>query len=167
MLVARPAEATYAEPGDVGDEGGRLTEVDRDQAEQLAETVRRRRVARIYTSDLREARETGAIVARRLGIESVDLPEVDEELVSDGSGGEVVLRFRAALEAVADLHRGETVLVISHGAAMALAIPASVPTADPAIRQARWIPPCAVAEVAIDSDGWQLLGWPGTTMRTA
>lgn len=173
VLVARPAAATYDEP--VGDGGGWLTDVGRGQAEQLAETVRRRRVARIYASDDGAARETAAIVARTLGIESVDLPEIGERPVDHNSsrhpGGEgdheMVLRVRAALETVADLHRGETVLVVSDGAAMALAIPASGPAEHPAVDTARRVPPGAVTEVAIGADGWHLLSWPGMTERTA
>jgi len=48
-----------------------LNDVGRAQAEVLAKTIEGHGVARIHTSDLRRARETAEIVARRLGIASV------------------------------------------------------------------------------------------------
>ena len=74
----------------------------------------------------------------------------------------MVARFVAAVEALADRHRGETVLVVSHGGVMTLAIPNTAENVRPELALDAMIPNCAVAEVEVDADGWRLVGpWPG------
>lgn len=193
VLVVRHAEAAYERPDVPSDDGGWLTKTGRAQAERLAEQLGGRRVAAIYTSPMQRAQETGASLAERLGVECRQLPGVEEfrvgeyggrtdgwpliRAVFDGwlagdldascAGGEsarqVATRFCAALEEVADQHPGETVLVVSHGGAMALAIPSSCLGADPALRRAHWLPHCGIAELSIGAEGWQLTRWPGST----
>jgi broad specificity phosphatase PhoE len=74
----------------------------------------------------------------------------------------VVDRFGAALEYVADLHRGEPALVVSHGGATALSLPRLCRNAGTELARAHWVPNCAVADVVIDADGWLLRSWPGS-----
>lgn len=81
--------------------------------------------------------------------------EVDPltDLVVDGHGSqsevpdgpEAEVRARAVLESIADLHRGETVLICSPTAV------ASVPQLSAAVRRAV---PAAWVRLSIDSDGW-------------
>ncbi|MBA3250289.1 MAG: histidine phosphatase family protein [Geodermatophilaceae bacterium] len=193
VLVVRHAEATYDRPDVPSDEGGWLTERGRQQAERLAEILGTRRVAAVYTSELQRARETGAILAERLVVRCHDLPGVEEFRVGEYGGRrdggpaivavfdrwlagdldaacpggdsarQVGARFAAALEEVADQHRGETVVVVSHGGAMALALPSLCGNASPALRQAHWLPHCGLAEVSIGAQGWELGPWPGST----
>lgn len=167
VLVVRHAETTHDRPDAPSDEGGRLTEIGTAQAERLATALRTRRVAAVYTSALPPAQETGTILADRLGVRCTALPGPECRAGEDAgrpdgeSARQVGERFRAALEEVADQHRGETVVVVSYGAAMASALPSLCGNSDPAL--AHWPPPCAVAAVSIDSDGWRLGHWPGST----
>lgn len=74
LLLVRHAEAAAGTP----DELRPLTPVGREQARSLAERLREEglRPDAILTSPLLRARETGAILARELGVE----PSVDERL---------------------------------------------------------------------------------------
>ena len=122
-----------------------LNDEGRRQARALAERLADAGIAAIYASPLRRALETAEIVARRLGLEvAVDerLREVDvgswegltradlEERFPDefrrwidgGPGWEdgesydgMAERVAAALDDLAGRHRGETILVVSHG----------------------------------------------------
>ncbi|MEP6629431.1 MAG: histidine phosphatase family protein [Lapillicoccus sp.] len=78
------------------------------------------------------------------------------------SGVEVVGRFVAALAELADRHRGETVVVVSHGGVMTLGITHTAVNVAPQLRTKLDLPHTAVATVEIDADGWRLVGpWPG------
>ncbi|WP_426561720.1 GNAT family N-acetyltransferase [Angustibacter sp. McL0619] len=76
------------------------------------------------------------------------------------SGLEVLSRVRAGLESVADQHRGETVVVVSHGGAMALALPLLAGDVRDDRARGSGVPNCGVVEMQGDADGWQLLAWP-------
>jgi probable phosphoglycerate mutase len=196
ILVARHGEAMYADPELLSDEGGWLTDLGREQAGELGERLVPERVAAVYTSRLARAQETGALVGRRLGLTPTTLDGVQEFAVGSlagtpatgpearevfvawvmgdldrrwpgaETGSEVVGRFVAAVEELADRHRGEAVLVVSHGGVMTLAIPTTATNARPELARAADIPNCAVAEVEVDADGWRLVGpWPGREFR--
>ena len=196
VLVARHGEATYADPTVLSDEGGWLTDLGKDQAGDLGERVRDERVAAVYTSYLSRARETGTIVGDRLGlapsiVEGVQefavgslagkpavTPESREVFLAwlDGdldrrwpgaeTGTEVVARFVEAVDALADRHRGETVLVVSHGGVMTLAIPNTATNAPHELSRRADIPNCGVAALEVDADGWRLVGaWPGKSFE--
>ena len=181
VLVARHAEAAFVE--DVfSDEGGSLTSVGRQQAEQLAERVASDRVQAIWCSDSSRSVQTAEIVAARLGVpvtvrktlRDVDvgeltgapfdrdrLPELadrwragdlDAAFPGGETGREVLARYRDQLEEVADLHRGESVLVIAHETALGLVVPA---LAGHAAVIEEW-DNTAVLELSGDADGWVL-----------
>ena len=114
------ATLLLARSGEVSADGG-LTPRGRDQAYALGRSLGDRRLAMVYTSGLEPAAQTAAIVHAETGVAVVVRDGLD-----DGSVAE--------LEALADLHRGETVLVVT-GA-----------------RDER--DRCTVVEVAIDADGW-------------
>jgi probable phosphoglycerate mutase len=76
------------------------------------------------------------------------------------SGTDVVGRVRDALEGVADLHRGETVVVVSHGGAMSLALPWLAHNVRNDRARGAGIANCGVVELSGDSDGWRLVSWP-------
>ncbi|HKC77074.1 MAG TPA: histidine phosphatase family protein [Gaiellaceae bacterium] len=107
----------------------------REQAERLAADLTKSGVGVVYSSDLSRARETAEIVGARLGIEVIldpDLREVDvgsrqgltwseaQELTDwDGESREAhAERILGALERIAAQHRGERVLVVTHGGSM-------------------------------------------------
>lgn len=196
ILVARHGEAMYADPELLSDDGGWLTKLGKRQADDLGKRLVAARVAAVYTSRLARAQETGERVGRRLGLTPTTLEGVQEFGVGSlagtpavgpaarevfvawvmgdldrrwpgaETGSEVVDRFVAAVGELADRHRGESVLVVSHGGAMTLAIPNTVTNARPGLARAADIPNCAVSEVEIDADGWRLVGpWPGREFR--
>jgi len=93
--------------------------------------------------------------------------QLDRRWPGGETGSEVVARFVAGVEALADRHRGETVLVVSHGGVMTLAIPNTAENVRPELALDAMIPNCAVAEVEVDADGWRLVGpWPGRRSRS-
>ncbi len=193
LLVTRHAEAAYGDPDRAGPaDDGRLTPRGREQADALAEVLRPRRVAAVYTSVLLRAVQTGAVLGAALAVDSAELAGVEEYTVGPDadrpgadliepvfaqwlagdhdarcpggeSAAEVIDRFRRALSGVADLHRGETVVVVSHGGAMSLALPRLCGNVPDELARAHWLPYCAVAKVDVDADGWFLDTWPGST----
>jgi 2,3-bisphosphoglycerate-dependent phosphoglycerate mutase len=128
-----------------------LNTTGRQQSTALAETLAEEPIAHIYTSPLRRASETAAIVAGRLGVvvEPVEaLREVDvgswtgltrDEIAErfpeayarwlDGGRGwedgesydQLGERVLPALEELAGRHPGEVVLVVTHGGASRVA----------------------------------------------
>ena len=179
LIVARHGEAAYTVGADIlSDEGGVLTDLGRAQAAALADALRDRRAV-----------ETGMIVAEALGVPVRQQDGLQEFRVADlagarfdddrltttyaawladdlspripggESGEEGLARFGGALSSIADLHRGETVLVISHGGAMSLGLPrlafGSVPNPPPPLAN------CAQVEVQAGDDGWTHGPWPG------
>ena len=187
ILLARHAQAAYAVPGVLTDAGGWLTDVGRGQARALAVSLRGERVCAAYTSPQTRAQRTGEIAAGVLGVPSAVVPGLQEFAVgslggSPGrnpivlevfsrwdagdltarcpggeSGEEVVARMAQALGTIADRHRGETVLVVSHGGAMRLAV--STLATNVRFRDLiRWSPANAeVLALDIDSDGWRVV----------
>ena len=192
ILVARHGEAMYDAPELLSNDGGWLTDLGREQAAELGERLRAERVAAVYTSGLNRAQQTGAVVGELLGVTAAPVEGVQEFSVGTlagtpamgpaarevfvawvtgdldrrwpgaETGTEVVARFVGAVEGLADRHRGETVLVVSHGGVMTLAIPNTAVNTRPELAFDALIPNCGVAEVEVDSDGWRLVGpWPG------
>jgi probable phosphoglycerate mutase len=170
--------------------GSALSSRGREQARALAETLRGRRVARVYASPLRRAQETGEELAKELSVDLETLPGVEEVGVGsreadasdagwdeldaarvswqDGdlsvavgggeTGADVVHRAAAALDGVADLHRGETVVVVSHAVLMEVALPRL--TGAGRTLGGRHVPNAGVVELERDADGWRLVRWP-------
>ena len=93
----------------------------------MAEALRGARIARVHTSSMPRARETGEVVAAVLGVGV----EVHDGLREVGVESEdaVVARVIAELDDIADQHRGEAVLVVGHQAALGLALARLLPRA--------------------------------------
>lgn len=194
LLVVRHGDAEDDGPGRVSDADRPLTELGRQQSRDLAARLAGERVAAVYTSTLRRATATGEEMAPELGAEARPVDGLQEFSVGgfagvaegaagvadvfarwlDGdlsagcpgaeTGHEVVARYRTALSNLADLHRGETVVVVSHGGVMLLCLPAlcdNVLVTDTDLARRRWIPSCGTARVMVDADGWSLHEWPG------
>lgn len=198
FLVVRHGEAAYEQPEVLSDQGGWLTERGRVQAAELAEWLSGERVAAAYTSRLRRAVETGEVLGDALGLQAHAVGGIQEFSVGDlagrpytdptarrvflewlsghldvrcpgaETGEEVVARFVAALDELADRHRGETVVVVSHGGVMSLAIPHTVVNASANLSRDHLLANCAVVPIEVDSDGWRLVGaWPGVAPAAA
>jgi probable phosphoglycerate mutase len=193
VFVARHGEAAY-ESELLSDAGGWLSPLGREQARALAERLAPERIARVWTSDMARAVQTGEIVAARLGIDVMVRTGLREFGVGDAagttgdpdpfaetfaawlegdltaripgaeSGVEVVERYAAVLDEIADLHRGESVLVVSHGGVMCLAL--SALAANLALHHSRELPlgNCDVVALEADTDGWVARSWPGATL---
>ena len=133
---------------------------DADQVRVLVEQLVSRRVAAVYSSRMERAVESADLAASELGVRSAAVDGL-QEFAAGELAGAVVTRFTKAIEDIADTHRGETVLVLTHGGAMSLAIPRVSVNAGNDVAAQRFLPNCAVAEVEVDADGWRLVSWPG------
>jgi len=189
LLVARHGEAEY-ETTMLTDAGGSLTPTGRKQSLELAETLRSRRVAYVYTSPLARAVQTAEIVAGVLGV-GVRVREGLQELTVGAlegqpegigpfadtfaawergdltatyDGGEsaehVIARVREVLDSIVDLHRGETVLVVSHGGSMCIALPRLVSNLADTHASSLQIANVAPVEILADADDWRCEHWP-------
>ena len=195
LLVARHGDAEYGHPSVLSDDGGWLTALGREQVGRLAADLAPRNVARVWSSRLARAAESGALAAQALGVDAVEVdglqefsvgalagrrhddPELDavfrawvhgdlgRSIPGGESGAQVLERYREALQTIADQHRGETVLVFSHGGVMSFVLPRLAPTVRDDLAAQRYLPNCAVAEVAVDGDGFEVVSWPGSRDR--
>lgn len=189
LIFARHAEAEYVETW-FSDEGGTLTLRGRTQAAHLADTVAPERISRVWCSDAARAVQTAEIAATHLGTSVVTRKALREIMVGDligepfdearlarvthrweagdldaafpggESGHDVVRRYTDAFGEIADLHRGETVLVIGHESIACAALP-HVATGLPHPRpdEARELVNGQTIELEGDSDGWVIHRW--------
>ncbi len=188
VFVARHGEAVY-ESDLLSDAGGWLSPLGREQARALAERVAPERISRVWTSDMARAVQTGEIVAAALGVDVVVRKGLREFGVGDAagttgdpdpfaetfaawldgdlaaripggeSGEDVVERYTAVLDEIADAHRGESVLVVSHGGVMCMAL--SAVARNLALTHSRDLPMpnCGVVALEGDADGWVARSW--------
>jgi probable phosphoglycerate mutase len=80
------------------------------------------------------------------------------------TGADIVKRFGSVLDDLADRYRGETVVVVSHGTAMQLALGASAVNTTTRFTFARSVPNCGVADVECDENGLRLLTFMGEVL---
>jgi broad specificity phosphatase PhoE len=193
IFVARHGEAAYPLVGVMTEDGGWLTDRGRAQAGDLADRLRSERLATVYTSPMHRAVQTGGIVAERLALPYAVLPGVVEfasgqlaghpvddpvrvtcherwrsgDLSAAWPGGEsgtqILTRMRRSLEELADRHRGEAVLVVSHGGVMSFALPRLMSAAPAVLLDYPPVDNCAVVALEMDADGCRLAqGWPAS-----
>jgi len=135
-----------------------LNDTGRAQAAEAAERLARVPWDRVVTSTLSRAHETGAIIARRLGLPEPDThPDLVERRYGVAEGmlfreydvafpgdtpvdgretrEEVAARMVPAVLEIAEAHPGESIVIVSHGGAIRAVLGALQPdTAYPAIR---------------------------------
>ena len=75
------------------------------------------------------------------------------------SGGDVVTRYAGELAAIADEHRGETVLVVVHQTAAGVTLAAMADNVTLASGRDHLLRNGEYAEVLVDADGWRIVGW--------
>lgn len=190
LYVARHGEAHY-ESELLTDAGGSLSRTGRRQSRELGESLRGARIARVFTSPMARAVQTAEIAAGVLGVDVVVREglrefgvgvhagkagdpdpfgstflrwmdgDLDARIEGAESGAELVGRVHDELELVADQHRGESVLVISHGGAICAAVPALARNLDARFPETRTVPACGVIELEADADGWRAASWIG------
>jgi probable phosphoglycerate mutase len=188
LIVARHGDAEFLDQV-FSDEGGTLSTDGRAQAVRLAEEVRDRRIAHVWTSDIARAVQTAEIVACRLGVavttrkalreidvgdlhgQPFSVPaicavtdhwfegELDVAFPGGESGADVVARYAGALAEIADVHRGETVLVVAHQTASCIALPSVARNVTPAFADRHRLDNGESAELVIDGDDWALSRW--------
>jgi broad specificity phosphatase PhoE len=188
LVVARHGDAEYVDTV-FSDEGGTLSAAGRTQAADLAGHLLDRRIAHVWCSDAARAVQTAEIVAGRLGVtvttrktlREVDVGELAGQPFSAAvmsavtdrwfagdlaaafpggeSGQDVVARYAEALAEIADVHRGETVVVVGHEHAAAISLPALAHHASGSGADLRRLDNCEYAELVVDSDDWALTRW--------
>ena len=191
LVVARHGDAEYVDTV-FSDEGGTLSAAGRGQSRALAEAMADRRVAHVWCSDSARAVQTAEIVAGALGVgvttrkalREIDVGDLIGEpfsipaicAVTDHwfqgdltaafpggeSGADVVARYADALAEIADLNRGETVLVVAHQTAACIALPSLARNLTPSYADRHRLDNGEYAELVIDSDDWALTSWGGT-----
>jgi probable phosphoglycerate mutase len=100
VLLVRHGESAPAVPGQPfplrdGHGDPPLDPVGEQQAELLGERLRHERVDAIYVTSLQRTHQTAAPLARRLGLEITEEPDLREVYLGDWEGGE--FRIRAAV----------------------------------------------------------------------
>jgi broad specificity phosphatase PhoE len=180
VFLARHGEAEFETPLFM-DHGGSLTSHGRAQARELGERLRGEKIAHVYCSTISRAVQTAELAAAGLGVgvtvreglveialgEALGLPadsgffddamdawvagDVDVQAPGSESAVEIAGRVRRVLDDLADRHRGEAVLVVSHAGTIVatLAVLAFAPG-----RPAH-VPNGASYELEGDSDGWR------------
>ncbi len=103
------------------------------------------------------AAETGRLLAEALAVGVTVRPDLAEPDADPGGR----LTLQPVLDEVADMHRGETVVVVASGDVISRGLPPLC-----AALSARWVEQrplasCAVVEVAGDADGWVCHSWSG------
>lgn len=127
-----------------------LNDTGREQARLTGMLLTRRPIARVYASPLSRAFETAAIIAGELGVPTPETREAFLERdygAAEGMGfheidirypegvavpgretrDEVAARVLPALQEIAADHRGESIVVVSHGGAIRAALMAAEP----------------------------------------
>lgn len=193
VFVARHGEAVH-ESELLSDSGGWLSPLGREQARALAAQLAPERITRVWCSSMARAVQTAEIVAGVLGVDVVVREGLREFGVGDHAGGtgdpdpfrdtfsawlagdldariagaesgaEVIGRVGQVLEEVADAHRGEAALVISHGGAICTTVPSLASNLAP---HHGWDAPlanCDVVALEADADGWVARSWAGRAL---
>jgi probable phosphoglycerate mutase len=165
LVIARHGEAEY-DADAWPDAGGSLTELGRRQAQALAESLRDRRIAVVWCSDLARAVQTAEIAAAVLGVGVRVRSQLREYTVGrpDETVEDLYARVSGELQALADQSRGETALVISHGGAIEYTIPRLASNAGADFVVGEPFGNCATCELTADADGWVLRAWPGAAL---
>ena len=72
-----------------------------------------------------------------------------------------------ALQSIADQHRGEQVLVFTHGGVMSLVLPRVSVNVRNDLAHQRFLPNAVPARVEAGDDGWRVITWPGQVDASA
>jgi broad specificity phosphatase PhoE len=169
LLLARHGETDWNRELRIqGSSDIALNDLGREQARALAKELADVELDAIYASDLVRARETADAVAATHGLEvrldprlrersfgswegltREDIAAFPEGSRHDGeSDEEVRARVLGAIEEIARRHRGEQVLVVSHGGALNTLWHHAL-----GVRVERW-ENCAVYKLAVRDDGY-------------
>lgn len=184
IFLARHGEAEY-ESELLRDHGGSLTRRGREQARTLGERLRGERTQHVYASTLARAVQTAELAAGVLGVDVTVREGLHEFVVGDHSGSradefpfgpvfdrwvagdltagipggetgeQIAARVLEVLEDIADRHRGESVVVVSHGCAIFTALGVLAPGRAGSIEMRN----CASYLLERDADAWHVSPW--------
>ncbi|WP_018155858.1 histidine phosphatase family protein [Demetria terragena] len=121
---------------------------------KLADYLRGRNVAHVYSSTMIRAVQTAETVAETLNLDITVKESLREAVAQEGSG-DLVARCRAVIEELSDVHRGETVLVVTHSDVLDSAVPALAMMASGVGR----VPHPGLVELQVDADGIVCTAW--------
>ena len=122
LLLARPGDGALTPPDGTSTGDGWLTPLGHRQVRELVDDLADERVARVWSSRSGPAAESGRLAAAALDVGAVVLDGLEETAPTEPEP-EALDRFREALHHIADLHRGETVLVFTEGSVVSFAVP--------------------------------------------
>lgn len=91
--------------------------------------------------------------------------DLDRRIDGGETGREVLERFAAAMADIADGHRGQCVVVVSHGGTLSLGLTAMCANLRPAFVRDHPLPNAARIDVEYDGDGWTAHHWAGVDLR--
>lgn len=195
LYIARHGDADYAHAHVMSDEGGWLTETGQVQVTECAHDLADRRIVAVYSSAMQRAVESGQLASGELsvrhhaleGLEEIRVGEragqpwndpitrevyaawfrgdLDARIPGGESGTEVVTRFREALQTIADQHRGEQVLIFTHGGIMSLVVPRLAVNVRDDLAYLQFVPNAVPARVEVGDDDWRVLSWPGSASK--
>jgi len=151
FLISCPGEVER--DSEVPDDAGGLTLRGRVQARELGRVLRDAHLSMIYCSSMARAVQTAEIVAAEVGV-----PVRVRDNLRESSA-------REELQGLLDLHRGETVLVVSLPGAITLVVPQLADNVPGDFAKARALGDCDVVVLAGDADGWVLRSWAGEEER--
>ncbi len=129
------------------------------ELDALASRLTDRRVAGLYASADLVADAAVVRLAASLDLPTRPLDGLHRRGVEEGEA-QVVGRVRDGLDSLADLYRGESVLVLADAPLMELVLPRLAANAGPAAVRGRQLVPGDAAVLERDADGWRLAYWP-------
>ncbi len=148
-----------------GDGAPPLSAAGREQAAALARSLRGDRVAAVYCSAGTAVVQTAEAVASALGIAAATRAGLDagaDGMGRDGAGGGLA----ATLEGIVDVHRGETVLIVSGTEAIEAIVPLLARNVRKSHGAEHPLGHGDVVAVAVDADGWVVRSWAGERLGT-
>lgn len=195
LYIARHGDAEYTHAHVMSDEGGWLTETGQIQVTECAHDLADRRIAAVYSSPMQRAVESGVLASGELsvrhralaGLEEIRVGEragqpwsdpvtrevydawfrgdLDARIPGGESGAEVVARFREALATIVDQHRGEQVLIFTHGGIMSLVVPRLAINVRDDLAYLQFVPNAVPARVEAGDEDWRVISWPGSASK--
>lgn len=168
LLLARPGAAADGETPYPSGDAGALSTIGREQVGALADHLAEDRIAACYTSSAPRAVQSAALAAERLGLPFQELAGLAGARVGAPKAGppggetgpEKAARVRDALETIADLHRGERVLVFTHGGILGTVLTRLALDATGAAMSRPMLPPATPVTLECADHGWTILHWP-------
>jgi hypothetical protein len=135
------------------------------ELDALASRLADRRVAGLYASADLVSDAAVVRLAASLDLPTRPLDGLHRRGVGEGEA-QVVGRVRDGLDSLADLYRGESVLVLADARLMELVLPRLAANAGPAAVRGRQLVPGDAAVLERDADGWRLAYWPPEPVRS-